>query len=161
MYIDDKPTDDYWLQNVYSTLFKIYYARWKVRNQTQHGPNDEYTKQALLLRISALYALKDNMHPQDQHCFRKPLKDWDYMTSTDMKKWLHTYTLHIKQCMALEKSRLKTHTHDIRNWMKPKQNKNDSQALDHLPHTPTRIRNTQASIMQFFRKTGKQIQSQR
>ena len=77
MYIDDKPTDAYWLQHVYSTLFKIYYARWQVRNQTQHGPNDEYTKQALLLRISALYALKDNMHPQDQHCFRKPLKDWD------------------------------------------------------------------------------------
>ena len=71
IYIDDKPTDAYWLQHVYSILFKIYYARWQVRNHTQHGPNDEYTKQSLLLRISALYALQDNMHPQDQHCFRK------------------------------------------------------------------------------------------
>ena len=77
-----------------------------------------------------------------------------------MKKWLHTHTLHIKQCLTQEKTRLKTHTHDIRNWMRPKPNKSAPQDIDNTQSTTTHIKNTQASIMKLFRKTSKQIRPQ-
>ena len=133
MYIDEKCTDQNWLPSVYRVLYKTYYERWNLRNQTQHGTDQEYTKQSLLPRISALYSLKESMHPQDQHCFRKPLKEWELSNPTEMKKWLHTHTLHIKQCLKLEQSRLKTHTHDIRNCMKPKQTSRPIQDTDNTP----------------------------
>ena len=121
------------------TVSYLKYTIHDVKYETTHNmtPNEEYTKQSLILRISSLYALKalkDKMHPQDQHCFRKLLKDWDLSTSTDMKKWLHKHRLHIKQCLTLEKSRLKTHTHDIRNWMKPKQNNKSHQDENKTQH---------------------------
>ena len=74
MYIDEKFTNQNWLPSVYRVLYKTYYERWTLRNQTQHRTDQAYTKQSLLLRISAMYSFQESMHPQDQHCFRKPLK---------------------------------------------------------------------------------------
>ena len=97
-----------------------------------------------------MYSFKESMHPQDQHCFRKPLKEWELATTTDMKKWLHTHTIHIKQCLKLDQQRLKTHTHDIRKWMTPKLTNNSIQDNATTSYPSKGHKNTQTTLLTFF-----------
>ena len=78
-----------------------------------------------------------------------------------MKKWLHTHTIHIKQCLKLEQQRLNTHTHDIRNWMTPKTTSSNIQDNANTISPSKCNKNTQTTLLNFFSKTQRSSNSRR
>lgn len=159
MYIEERPTDDMWLQHVYRILYTIYHDRWKTRNQIQHGIDQNYMKKSLLQRIQTLYSFKQSLHTQDQHCFKKPVHEWETSHVTEMKKWIFTYTPHIKHCLNLEKSRLQTQTRDIRQWLTPKTVPTPREhTIQHQPGKTDRTSN-QTSIKSFLSTVSKGLRT--
>ena len=89
------------------------------------------------------------MHFQD--CFTRSLHKWEVQPVPDMKKWLNTYTSHIRQCMKQEKPGLTQKIKDIRSWIKPKINSLKATPAPTVVNKQTASRNLQQTLRQFFK----------
>ena len=166
LYHEGLPVSSYepqWIKQVICLIFLHNYKRWRVRNDILHKnePIDNAEHELLLTRITALYALSEELLVIDQHCFRKPLTEWKTSTIYEMKRWLHTYTTHIRHCRALARTQRRRNTSDIRKYVHIRKN------TQPYPPTPTlrtenqstgtitqnSPRSAQRTVNQYFHRT--------
>ena len=75
--------------------------------------NDQSVNHQLLARITALYTHAAHLQQADQHCFTTTLDKWKHRSTHEMKKWLKTNTVHIRECCRQANNHNKQHTRDI------------------------------------------------
>jgi hypothetical protein len=112
-----------WIRQIIREAWKYQNERWKARNEQLHGPSNgrktsEATKEALLIRIKALYQHEFNVLAQDRFPFVIDIADWKNKTATAMKHWLQSNTPYIKQCLKTAKIQHKNNSSDIRKFIK-------------------------------------------
>ena len=129
------------------------YLRWKQRNTTLHGENTNHTKRNLLQRIRGLYALQQDLSPQDHQPFNVPLQDWSQKTEHDMSKWLNLHSEHIKLCLSQTKQRAKNSLQDLRQWMIPPSKRTTPTPAPNNTHTSTPKK--QQTLINLFRRHDK------
>ena len=78
---------------------------------------DTTERQQLLSRIRALYEHAQFLLSADQHCFTTSLREWETLSTYDMKKWLTTHTNHIQECRRQANRHTAQSTRDIRTFI--------------------------------------------
>ena len=103
------PREPQWMKQIIGVIYKFNHKRWLKRNNNLHKnkPIDRVKHEQLCTQITALDLPSEDLLETDQYCFQKPLAEWEQSTVYKMKRWFHTFTLHIRHCRLIARTHRK------------------------------------------------------
>jgi hypothetical protein len=76
---DTEPTGEpKWIRAVTLTIWNHCYQRWQTRCDHQYGQNQTtgFKQDQLLLQITSMYTMQDNILSSEKYIFQTPMDDW-------------------------------------------------------------------------------------